>query len=141
MQPQLFVYTDGGSRGNPGPAAAGFVIKNSQGKILAQNKKYLGEATNNVAEYQAVIEALQWLLTSPPTDHWSKVNFFLDSKLVVSQLTGLYKIKDAKLRALVIEVKELERQLGKKIVYSFIPRQQNQEADSLVNQCLDNRLS
>ncbi|PJE70170.1 ribonuclease H [Candidatus Shapirobacteria bacterium CG10_big_fil_rev_8_21_14_0_10_48_15] len=140
MEKPLFVHTDGGARGNPGPAAAGFIVRDDQKKILAQGQKYLGKTTNNVAEYAAVIAALQWLLNSPVTSPQSLITFFLDSKLVVNQLNGLYKIKDAKLRVLAIKVRGLEQQLGKKIIYHFVPRYQNKQADFLVNQCLDREL-
>jgi len=137
MPKQLFIYTDGGARGNPGPAAIGFVVKDSQKKVLAEQSKYIGQTTNNVAEYTALIEALKWLTNASVIDGLSLITFYLDSKLVVNQLNGLYKIKDAKLRLLVIEVRGLEQQVGQKIIYKFVRREQNKQADWLVNQCLD----
>ncbi len=131
----LFVFTDGGARGNPGPAAIGFIVKNNQGNILFKKGKCIGRATNNVAEYTAVIEALKWL--SKASCQIADCNFFLDSKLVVNQLNGFYKIKDAKLKLLIIKVRGLEKEIGKRINYQFIPRQKNYEADLLVNQSLD----
>jgi len=136
---ELFVFTDGGSRGNPGPAAIGFVIRNSAGKTLARRGEYLGETTNNVAEYQAVIKALAWIGGRPDFSA-AKITFFLDSKLVVNQLNGLFKIKNARLRQLIIKVRQLERKVGGRIVYRFVPREKNREADSLVNQSLDEKI-
>lgn len=129
---KLFIYCDGGARGNPGPAATGFVVKNSAGQILVQKGQYIGKATNNVAEYRAVIAALEWI-----ADHPSSINFFLDSKLVVNQLKGLFKIKNKTLQSLVITIKKLERKLSAPVVYFYIPREKNKAADSLVNDALD----
>jgi ribonuclease H / adenosylcobalamin/alpha-ribazole phosphatase len=135
MNQSLNIYTDGGSRGNPGPSAIGVVIKDKLGKILHQFGETIGHATNNVAEYQGVIFALNYLVsqqTKPTT-----INFFLDSTLVVNQLNGLWKIKDANLRTLVIKVRQLEGQLNAGICYHSIPREKNHEADALLNQALD----
>ncbi len=132
---QVSIFTDGGARGNPGPAAVGFLVKDSQGKILVRQGKCIGRATNNVAEYTAVIEALKWLIVHCKLANF---NFFLDSKLVVNQLNGLYKIKNAKLRLLVIKVRGLEEESGRQISYRFISREKNQEADWLVNQSFEN---
>lgn len=142
MKQQLFVFTDGGARGNPGPAAVGFIVKDSRGKILTKVGKYIGRATNNVAEYTAVIEALKWLKNPPQllfTDY--SITFFLDSKLVVNQLNGLYKIKNPGLRNLIIKVRQLEREIGVKIIYRHISREKNKEADALVNQSLNQKTS
>ncbi len=137
---QLDVFCDGGARGNPGPAAIGFVIKDSSGKILKEKGKFIGQTTNNVAEYQAVIEALKWLSQPSAFRHqWSAVTFFLDSRLVVNQLNGLFKIKNENLRGLVIEVRQLEQMIGGNVVYQFIKREKNLEADRLVNEILDQR--
>src|SRR3989344_9325959 len=126
------VYCDGGARGNPGPAAFGFVIK-EDGRLIKLGKGAIGVATNNIAEYTALIEALTWL---KDYHQGQDLNFYLDSKLVVSQLLGLYKVKSPHIGALVLRVKELEKNFGK-INYQHIPRDQNQEADSLVNEVLD----
>ena len=136
---KLFIFTDGGARGNPGPAAIGFIVKDNQGKILAKIGKYIGRTTNNVAEYQAVIEALKWIKSSIQYSIFS-IQFFLDSKLVVNQLNGRFKIKDAKLKNLVIKVRCLEKEINGKIFYHFIPRQKNHHADFLVNQTLDKKI-
>ncbi len=128
------VYCDGGSRGNPGPAAYGFVIKKN-GQIRKTGFGYLGIETNNFAEYTALIEALTWLQKDYPGED---LRVFLDSKLVVSQMSGIYKVKNAKIRDLVVKVRQLEPTFGK-IIYQYIPREQNKEADRLVNRALDTR--
>lgn len=137
---QLSVFCDGGARGNPGPAAIGFVVKGDSGRILKKRGKFIGRATNNVAEYQAVIEALTWLKSNiqPLT---SNIKFFLDSRLVVNQLNGLFKIKDNKLRQLIVKVRQLEQEVGGNVSYHLIERSKNQEADQLVNETLDNQFS
>lgn len=126
------IFTDGGSRGNPGQAAYGFVIK-TDGKIIKRGFGAIGIATNNTAEYTAVIEALKLLESENTKD---ELNFFIDSLLVVSQLSGKFKVKNAAIRDLVVKVKELETSF-KKITYTHIPREQNKEADALVNLALD----
>lgn len=133
MEKIIFVFTDGGARGNPGPAAIGFIIKDSRGKILTEQGKFIGRATNNVAEYQAVIEALKWLRQNFPIFQFSNCQFFLDSKLVVNQLNGIFKIKNKNLGDLVIEVRKLEKEIGGNIFYNLIPRRKNKRADFLVN--------
>lgn len=130
------IFCDGGARGNPGPAAIAFVVI-ADGKTIYKFAKAIGKATNNVAEYQAVIEALKWLKNkSPITNYQSPITFFLDSQLIVNQLRGFYKIKDAKLRNLIIKIRGLEQEIGGKIFYHLVPRAKNQLADSLVNQIL-----
>lgn len=139
----LIVFTDGGARGNPGPAAIGFIIKDDHGQILIKQGKYIGQTTNNVAEYQAVIEALTWLKNNFKMKETlnNQIDFFLDSNLVVNQLNGFFKIKDAKLKNLIIKVRSLEKEINEKIFYHFIPRQKNYHADFLVNQTLDKKFS
>lgn len=136
---KLKINTDGGSRGNPGPAAAGIVIFDTSAKTLVHEfGQTIGRATNNIAEYQAVVLALEWLLKSglkPET-----INFFLDSTLVVNQMNGLWRVKDANLRQKIILVRELEASLKCPVQYTAIPREQNMAADALVNQALDNQL-
>lgn len=128
------INCDGGSRGNPGPAAYGFVVKEGT-SLVKEGSGYIGNTTNNIAEYTAVVMALSWLKTEKPKND---LNFFLDSLLVVSQLNGIYKVKDARIRDLVVKVRELESAFNK-VMYYHIPREQNSHADSLVNFALDNR--
>ena len=139
---QLKVFCDGGARGNPGPAAIGFVVQDSTGSVIHQHGEFIGSTTNNVAEYRAVIAALEWLIKNKSTFHFEllTLNFYLDSALVVNQLNGLFKIKQAHLRELVLQVKILESSLQVSPVYAAIPRSQNSHADSLVNQALDQQL-
>ena len=129
------VFTDGGARGNPGPAASAFVVY-KEGNEIHKESKYLGETTNNVAEYRGVIIALNWIKNNLKSED---INFFLDSELVVKQLKGIYKIKNENLLALAIEIKSLEQELGSVITYANIPRVKNKLADKLVNIELDSR--
>lgn len=131
----LTVYCDGGARGNPGPAASAFVVLSSKGEIVGKQGKKIGETTNNVAEYKAVLFALEWLVGNSYTD--KEINFNLDSLLVVNQLTGKYKIKNKNLMELVFKIKQLEKKFSKGIFYKGIPREKNKITDSLVNQTLD----
>jgi len=130
----LSLFTDGGSRNNPGQAAIGIVLVDA-GKVIEKIGKRIGIATNNEAEYTALIEGLTLAEKYKPEE----VKCFLDSELVVKQLTGLYRTKEPKLQNLCIKVKKLEK-LFNKISYKHIPREQNSVADSLVNQALDNLL-
>ena len=132
---EINIFTDGGSRGNPGQAAIGVYIEDLNGKTLALIGKRLGIATNNVAEYKAVLEALDWVISSG--EQYVKINFYLDSNLVMSQLNGLFKIKNAALRELLFSAKQKETTIKSPITYKYIPREQNKKADSLVNQALD----
>jgi ribonuclease HI len=131
---KLNLFTDGGSRGNPGPAAAGFVLKNDKGETVERGGKFLGRATNNEAEYQAVIEGLKEALNFEP----GRLTCFLDSSLVVNQLNGIFKIKEARLRELTFEIKSLEKNFAE-VYYRYIPREQNKEADEVVNQILNRK--
>ncbi|MEK7543695.1 MAG: ribonuclease HI family protein [Patescibacteria group bacterium] len=164
---KLIVHTDGGARGNPGPAAVGVVIERQEeskvespaaealagrqkSKVLAAEfGKRIGETTNNVAEYTAVVEALTYLkiktlnfkLESGEDLH---IQFLLDSKLVVEQLNGNFKVKDGRLRELMMKVKVLEQEVGPPggetrgvVTYAYVPREQNKRADYFVNKALD----
>lgn len=142
---KYIVHTDGGARGNPGPAAIGVVIEEvdpstSSGRAnktreVARFGKRIGEATNNVAEYTAIIQALTAMKQTVGKS--GDIEFYLDSTLVVNQLNGLFKIKDATLRSLVTDIRILEQEVGGSVHYTAVPRQQNRRADFLVNQALD----
>jgi ribonuclease HI len=140
----LVIFSDGGARGNPGPAAAAFVVE-EDGKIIEKEAVYLGKATNNIAEYQAVILALKWLTSKasmkdkvfPSIGRASNIKFILDSELVVNQLNGLYKVKNENLRNLFYTIKTLEKKLNTKINYLAVGREKNKLADFLVNEKLD----
>ena len=131
----LIIYSDGGARGNPGPAAIGYVIKNVSGKILAEAGLQIGVATNNEAEYKGIIVALQAAASFKNSKKFS-IQAFLDSKLVVEQLSGNWKIKEIRLKDLASQAKDLEKNF-KNVTYAHIPREKNTLADSLLNQALD----
>lgn len=136
----ITIHTDGGARGNPGPAAVGVVIHKEK-KEIARFGTYIGRTTNNVAEYTAVIKALSWVLSHlSDLSNLSNLDFFLDSILVVNQLNGTFKVKDANLRLLLVTIKTLEQQINAAITYSYVPREQNKQADFVVNQTLDQQL-
>jgi len=126
------LYTDGGSRGNPGQSAVGVVLKNEHGKILEKVGKYIGKGTNNEAEYTALITGLKLCLAK----NEAQVNCFLDSELVVKQLKGLYKVKEPRMKLFFEKIKELEKKF-KTVNYTHIERKLNKEADAIVNQVLD----
>ncbi len=130
---EIIIYTDGGSRGNPGQAAYGFVVKVG-GKTIKEAGGTLGIATNNFAEYTAVIKALEF---AKQNFKGEDLKFYMDSNLVASQLSGLFKIKNAAIRDLVFKVRQLESSFGQ-ITYTQIPREKNKEADAQVNIALDN---
>jgi ribonuclease HI len=132
----LTVHTDGGARGNPGPAAIGIVIEDTAGTKVTAGE-YIGETTNNVAEYTAVEKAFLLLLKNHDKNDRGEVLFFLDSLLVVNQLSGYFKIKDQKLKSLYLKIKGSEREWGSRVSYQHIPRAKNGEADFLVNKALD----
>lgn len=135
---KLNLFTDGGARGNPGPAAIGVFITGESGQKIAGFGKRIGVSTNNVAEYKAVIAGLSWILKNKEKlSESAKIDFFLDSNLVCSQIIGIFKIKNSQLRSLLFEVREKESEIGISIHYSCIPREKNKEADSFVNLALD----
>ena len=129
---KVIIYTDGGARGNPGPAGIGAVIYSEHKKILAEVSEYLGVATNNQAEYRALIAAFR-----KAADLGAKeLDCYLDSELVVKQLKGEYRVKDKDLARLFLDIHNLS--LGfKKISYTHIPRERNIEADRLANEAMD----
>ena len=133
---ELIINCDGGSRGNPGPAASAFVVKKGNEEIY-HDSKFLGNTTNNVAEYSAVILALEWLLHDSKFLIPDSVVFILDSELIVRQINGVYKVKDLKLKKLHAHVAELIKKLGKKIIFKNVLRDKNKIADGLVNIKLD----
>jgi ribonuclease HI len=129
------IHTDGGARGNPGPAAVGVVI-HKNGKLFHQFGQAIGEATNNVAEYKGVTEALRYM-RSVLKNKEHELLFVLDSLLIVNQLNGKFKIKEPHLRTLYFDVKLLEEEVGGVIRYTTVPREHNRQADLLVNLALD----
>jgi len=128
---RMIIYADGASRGNPGPAAIGATIKDGKGQLLASISQRIGRATNNQAEYLALIAALKEAVKLGAIE----ASIYLDSELVVKQLSGKYRVKNAALKPLYQEVKKLQGCLRGSVV-NHIPRQQNVEADSLANATL-----
>lgn len=133
---EVIIYTDGASRGNPGPASYGFVITDSRGKLIYKEGRVIGVNTNNFAEYTGVLEAFKYLATEYKSKLPIKINLYADSKLVVSQLSGKFKIKAENLKPLIFEIRLLELKLGK-INYQHVPRSLNKQADYLANLALD----
>lgn len=137
----ITIFTDGGSRGNPGPAASGVVIYAEDKTVLKQIGVKLGITTNNVAEYTAILEGLLWVKANRASlGEISVINFFMDSLLARQQLTGNFKINKPHLISIFRKIQELERELGVEVTYTHVPREQNKEADAMVNRALDNLL-
>ena len=126
----LKVFTDGGSKGNPGPSSIGIVFY-LNGKNVFEHKESIGIATNNDAEYKALIEALKQILNSKL--QFTKIEFYSDSRLMVNQVNGLFKIKNGKIKEYVFKIRSLEMEIKYPITYSYIPREKNTVADNLVN--------
>jgi len=138
---KIIIYTDGGSRGNPGPAAIGVVFCNEKNQIIKKYSEFLGEnLTNNEAEYQAVIFALKKFkaLFGKKLAKNSEIELRSDSELLIKQLNGEYKILEPKIQLLFLEVWNLRLDF-KKIKFKLISREKNKEADRLVNEVLDSQ--
>lgn len=135
---KIFINTDGGSRGNPGPAAIGVVFYNEKNQIIKEYSEFLGMATNNEAEYQAVIFALKKFksLFGKQLAKNTDIEIRADSELLVKQLNGEYKILEKNIQLLFIEIWNLKLDF-RKVKFRFIKRENNKEADKLVNQALD----
>ncbi len=132
MTKLLVINTDGGARGNPGPAGIGLVIKDDKGELLYSHGAYIGETTNNVAEYSALIKALEESVNLGGTS----LRIQMDSELIVKQMQGIYKIKQPALQELAAKVIALLKKFDS---YTFVHvrREFNKEADAMVNQALD----
>lgn len=128
------LYTDGGSRGNPGPAAIGYVLCDSQNTPVLEGYQTIGSTTNNQAEYQAIVAGLKAALALPVDGH---LTCKLDSQLVVRQINGVYKMKNEELRPWLVQVKELITQFPAGVSFVDIRRELNKHADALVNKALD----
>jgi len=129
---KFIIYTDGGSRGNPGPAGIGVVIYDENKKVVSEVSEFLGVATNNQAEYKAVIAALKKVKELGGEE----LDFYLDSELVVKQLNREYKVKHQELAPLFLEIYNLSLSF-KKITYTHVRREFNKEADKLANFAMD----
>jgi ribonuclease HI len=132
----IVIYTDGGSRGNPGPAALGVVVQRA-GKTIHSMYRYLGEKTNNEAEYEAFLASLEWLLANTSEIKPQVVSWKLDSMLVVQQLNKNWKIKEPRMHQLALQIWQKLSHLPVAYTIQHVPRAENAEADLLVNQALD----
>ncbi len=129
---KLIIYTDGGARNNPGPAGIGAVLLDEKGNEVAAISEYVGEATNNQAEYMAVIAAIK----KAGELGAEELEFYLDSELVVKQLNREYKVKNKDLAPLFVRIYNASLNF-KKVSFNHVPREQNKEADRLVNLAID----
>lgn len=134
---EINIYTDGGSINNPGPAASSFLIYINK-KLVIKKAVYLGEATNNFAEYSALIFALEKTREIVQTQKAIKIICFSDSLLMINQVNGLFKVKNKTIRDFLMKIRILEQEINIPIVYKHIPREENQKADDLVKKCLFN---
>lgn len=137
---KLSIYTDGGSRGNPGPAALGVYIEDENKKEVVRIGKRIGETTNNVAEYSAITEAFSWLLANKDKLSIESVSFYMDSQLAYSQIVGLYKVKNERIREFIFEIRQKEAEVGFPVYYNHVRREYNKKADMMVNLALDNAI-
>jgi probable phosphoglycerate mutase len=126
------LFTDGGARGNPGPAAYGYVIEAEDGTVLASHGERIGVATNNVAEYRALIAGLEKAVELALPE----IEVVSDSELLVKQMNGEYRVKNEALRGLSIQAAQLAREIGN-VSYTAVRREHNELADRLVNEALD----
>jgi ribonuclease HI len=130
---RLIVEADGGSRNNPGPAAYGALVKDAEsGEVLAERGEFIGIASNNVAEYSGLVAGLQLARDIDPD---AQIEVRMDSKLVVEQMSGRWKIKHADMQKLALQARDVISPT--QVTYTWIPRAQNKDADLLVNQALD----
>jgi ribonuclease HI len=129
---KLYLYTDGGSRGNPGPSGIGVVVLDASKKKIGEVFKYIGEATNNVAEYSALVSGLEEAVALKATD----IIVYMDSELLAKQLNGEYKVKDANMRTLFNKSLALLKNFNS-FEIKHIERSKNKEADKLVNKAIN----
>lgn len=132
------IHGDGGSRGNPGPSGAGAMIRDEHGSAIATVSEYLGIRTNNYAEYEAVILALELLRNQVPEAEWAsvEVEVKMDSELVVKQMKKIYKVKHPVLQEQNARLTQAAATFGK-VIFTHVPRAQNSDADALANEAMD----
>ncbi len=136
---KLTIYTDGGSLNNPGRAACGFLIYDTDNNLIHKDGKYIGIASNNVAEYTGLVSALEKtveLVKVGTIKNLESISCIADSQLMVNQMNGIFKIKHADMRDLYMKVKMLEAELNVSIKYTHVLREKNADADALVKQAL-----
>ncbi len=131
---KLITFTDGGSRGNPGPSASGIVVKSGETTIVAFGE-YLGKTTNNIAEYTAVVRALETVRDLGAKE----VDCYMDSELIVKQMKGIYRVKNAGLAPLYLRIRNLMHSF-RVVHFHHVPRERNKEADAQVNIAIDRAL-
>jgi len=138
----IYLNTDGGSRGNPGPAGCGAVISDEQNKVLKKVSKFLGVATNNEAEYQAVILGLETLKKMYGVDKLKEVEIVvrMDSELVCKQLNGEYQMKEEKLVPFFMKIWNMKVKDIPNVKFTYVPREQNRIADGLAKEAMDGSL-
>jgi ribonuclease HI len=132
---KLIIYTDGGARGNPGPAGLGVYITDEDGNVLLEHSRFLGDRTNNQAEYMAILDALRQAQVLGAEE----VDMRMDSELAVKQLNHEYKVKNSELAELFLKVWNMT-QMFKKVTFTHVRREKNKEADRLVNVAIDRHL-
>jgi ribonuclease HI len=139
MLKHITLHTDGGARGNPGPAGAGAVLTDANGKVLKEASLYLGHKTNNYAEYAAVVLGLELAAKQfgKPQCKNLSIDARLDSELVQKQLSGEYQIKEESLFPLFIKIHNLRVSTFPHVTFTHVPREQNQHADRLANEAMD----
>ncbi|MBI2677101.1 MAG: ribonuclease HI family protein [Candidatus Yanofskybacteria bacterium] len=139
---KYIIHTDGGARGNPGPAAIGVVISKPNGALKKHYSEYIGSATNNEAEYQAAIFALKKLKQLIGKEELKKVavEVSVDSEFLERQVNGIYKVKEPEIQKLFLELWNLKLDFGE-VNFKSVPREDNSEADELVNVALDKELN
>lgn len=133
---RIVAYTDGASRGNPGDAAIGIVLKDDAGTTLLAHRRYIGKTTNNVAEYTALLECLE-LTAGSETFRCSELVIHTDSELMARQMSGVYKVKDAGLKALFHKAQSILSASPFSFTIRHIPRSLNHEADALANEAIN----
>jgi len=131
------IYTDGGARGNPGPAGFGLVVYDKDQNIIYKNSQYIGIKTNNEAEYAALINALEWLVHNKDNFSISHINLFSDSQLLVRQIQGIYKVKAIHLKPLHQLCLSLIKSINLPYTFTDVRREKNTLADSLANDAMD----
>ena len=134
---KLKIYTDGGARGNPGPAGIGVFIIDQRQQLVFSQSKTIGVATNNEAEYKAFLASLEWLKTYVKSTSITKIEWFLDSKLVVEQVNQNWKIKEKRLLKFAQQAWKILSSLDCEFKIFHVRREQNKQADALVNKALD----
>lgn len=133
----ITVFTDGGARGNPGPAGIGVQVLDEKNEVLSELSEYIGETTNNVAEYTAVKRALEHMQIFLPDTKAVHASFKLDSQLVERQLNGAYKVKEDNLKTIFDAIKTMLDEFAS-VTFTHVMREDNKEADRLVNEAMNN---